>query len=92
MVKFPITEDMIFNYDRTVSHGRELIRAFVLTINKYYEDARSGENTIPYITEELLSSVYEKRYNEKPDEAMAKMLEVTAVYINDALRQAVREI
>lgn len=50
MVKFPITEDMIFNYDRTVSHDRELIRAFVLTINKYYEDARSGENTIPYGT------------------------------------------
>lgn len=91
MVKFPITEDMIFNYDRTISLNRELVRAFVLTVNRFYEEAKDGANTIPYVTGSILNSVYEQRFNEKPDEALSKWFEVSAEYINEALRQGERD-
>ena len=38
-----------------------------------------------------MNSVYEQRFNEKPDEALSKWFEVSAEYINEALRQGERD-
>ena len=91
-MQFPLTEDMFHNFDSTKNLNKNLISAFVLAVNSYYEDARKGESKIPYITGDILKAEYEHIYNEKLGKEMAMLLDVTAEYINDALKQGAKDM
>lgn len=90
-MQFPLTEDMFRNHDLTKDIPEEFISVFVQAVNSYYYDARRGENRILYVTGNIITTVYNQMYNEKPGEEMAMLLDVTANYINDALWQGQKD-
>lgn len=90
-MQFPLTEDMFCSHDLTKDINEKLISAFVQAVNSHYYDAKRGEKHIPYVTGDIIKAAYEQMYNEKPGEEMAILLDITAEYINDALKQGAKD-
>ena len=85
-MQFPLTEDMFRNHDLAKDINEKLINAFVQAVNSHYYDTQRGEKHISYVTGNIIKAAYEQMYNEKPSEEMAMLLDITAEYINDALK------
>ena len=90
-MQLPLTEDIFHNFDITKNFNKDLISAFVQSINSHYYDAKRGEKHIPYVTGDIIKAAYEQAYNEKPGEEMAMLLDITAEYINEALKQGEKD-
>lgn len=91
-MQFPLTEEMFFSLELSKPIDREFMRAFVQVVNTWYEKAKAEAHCRLLVTADILKTVYERLYNEKPEkEADTPFFEVIAEYMNDAWRHGLRD-
>lgn len=91
-MQFPLTEEMFCSPELPGPVDKEFISAFICAVNAWYEKAKAATRSSFFMTADILKTVYERLYNEKPErEADALFFDVTAEYMNDAWWHGVKD-
>lgn len=89
-MQFPLTEDMFLTLDPTKNIDRGFLNAFIRAVNKWYEEGKRAERSRFCVTADVLATVYERIYQEKP-EGETMLFDVTAEYMSAAWQQGLRD-
>lgn len=92
-MQFPLTEEMFCSPELSGLRDKEFFKAFIHAVNAWYEKAKVATRSRFFMTADILKTVYERLYNEKPEEGEADVLffDVTAEYMNDAWWHGVKD-
>lgn len=92
IMQFPLTEEMFYSLEWSEPIDKKFIRAFINAVNVWYEEGTKAERSGFCVTADILKTVYEQIYNEKPEGgADAQFFDITAKYMNDAWWHGVKD-